>query len=335
MRITKDLLLTIARNTVAERTFRNRNIVCIYLVGSLTKEEPLLGGTTDIDLVFVHVDEPQQAREIVPVAEEFHLDIWHYEQSIFGQPRKLRTDAWVGSFIAQYALQMYDTQHFFEFTQAGVFAHFFLPSNVLVRAKSFMQPARQRWMNMQLQEKPFSAKGVADYLRCVYEAGNAIACISGSPLVERRFILDLPARTEAIERPGLGSGLIDLFTKSEMPNDQWQSWLDNWERAFNVLNEEQEVPEDFQTARKAYYRQAVEVLSSDNPQAAMWVLLWVWSRMVELLPMRSVEYKEWHEFCAQANLDRSHFQERLAALDAYLEVVEDTLDEYAQLNGLV
>ena len=334
MRITKDLLMNFARNTVVERTFRNSDIMCIYLVGSLTREEPLLGGTTDIDLVFVHMDDPPMAREIVPVVDEVHLDLWHYPISVFGQPRNLRTNAWIGSFIAQYALEMYDTQHFFEYTQSGVSSGFFLPSNMHQRAHSFCRGARERWMDMQMQEKSFSSIKLANYLHALYESGNAIACLSGNPLVERRFLLELPACAHTLQKPELYSGLVELFTKPELPGDQWQLWLENWDAAYGLLNDRQDSIPQFHHARKAYYRQAIEVLASDNPQAALWLLLWTWTQIVEQLPARSAEQNVWHEFCAQIDLDRSHFEERLVALDGYLEGVESTLEEYARQNGV-
>ena len=44
---------------------------------SLLTEHPFLGNTTDIDIVFVHAEEPQVSREILPVTAEVHLDLRH------------------------------------------------------------------------------------------------------------------------------------------------------------------------------------------------------------------------------------------------------------------
>ena len=53
MRITPELLFKIAEDTVAERTESNPAIIAAFLVGSVWDGEPVLGGTADIDLVFI------------------------------------------------------------------------------------------------------------------------------------------------------------------------------------------------------------------------------------------------------------------------------------------
>ncbi|MCJ7774152.1 MAG: hypothetical protein MUP22_13595, partial [Desulfobacterales bacterium] len=99
MRITKDLLLLTAKDAVKRALFDSNDIVCAYLTGSIIREDPLIGGTTDIDLIYVHSIDAPGKREIVPITEDYHLDISHFSQSFFSQPRKLRADAWVGSFL--------------------------------------------------------------------------------------------------------------------------------------------------------------------------------------------------------------------------------------------
>ena len=49
MRITRDSLLRIVQDTVAQRTRADRSLLAIYLCGSLLEEDFLLGGTTDLD----------------------------------------------------------------------------------------------------------------------------------------------------------------------------------------------------------------------------------------------------------------------------------------------
>ena len=65
MRITRETLLKIARDTAAQRARASRDILCIYLTGSLTTDQPLLGGVTDIDLIIVHGSEPPVEREVL------------------------------------------------------------------------------------------------------------------------------------------------------------------------------------------------------------------------------------------------------------------------------
>ena len=54
MRITRDLLLNTARNTIKRQTLGGHDLLCAYLTGALIYDQPMLGGITDIDLVYVH-----------------------------------------------------------------------------------------------------------------------------------------------------------------------------------------------------------------------------------------------------------------------------------------
>ena len=96
MRITRDLLLNLARENAAKLAARDRSVLCIYLVGSLLREDPFLGGVTDIDMVCVHDHTPTAGREIVRINADVHLDVAHLAQSVFEHPRRLRANPWVG-----------------------------------------------------------------------------------------------------------------------------------------------------------------------------------------------------------------------------------------------
>ena len=78
MRVTRQSLVRIAKETTQERVYNDRTIVAAYLTGSLVGEaDPMLGGTADIDLVLVHDGPPSLTRQIVKLTPDFHLDIRH------------------------------------------------------------------------------------------------------------------------------------------------------------------------------------------------------------------------------------------------------------------
>ena len=53
MRITRSTLHKIAKDTVAQRVKTDHNVMAALLVGSTLFEDPFIGHTTDIDIVFV------------------------------------------------------------------------------------------------------------------------------------------------------------------------------------------------------------------------------------------------------------------------------------------
>jgi tRNA nucleotidyltransferase (CCA-adding enzyme) len=44
-------------------------VISIYMTGSLRRDDPLLGGTADIDLYIVHDSKPEAEREVVRLSD--------------------------------------------------------------------------------------------------------------------------------------------------------------------------------------------------------------------------------------------------------------------------
>ena len=65
-------------------------LVAAYLTGSLRSENPFLGNTTDIDIVFIHAEELSIRREVLPLTPEVHLDIVHNPRRDYKKPKELR-----------------------------------------------------------------------------------------------------------------------------------------------------------------------------------------------------------------------------------------------------
>ena len=334
MRITRNSLMKLAKAKVAEMVYNDRSLVCVYLTGSMLRDEPLLGGTIDIDLICVHRSEPLAAREIVRFTDEVHLDIAHYDQQLFQQPRALREDPWLGSYLCEDPIVLHVQQHWFEFVQAGVSDQFYRAENILKRCRPQAEAARQIWLAFysgQVEEGP---QQLQKYLAAMEHAANAIACLNGAPLTERRFLLDYPARTVAIQRPGLAAGLEDLISQGGIPLDTWQTWLNIWGDAFDSASQTENAPARLHATRKAYYLRAMEAMWSENPAAALWPFLQTWSRMRGLLHRGNPALQAWDEIAEKLALTPAHMENRLDALDAYLDMVEETLDVWQKNQGL-
>lgn len=334
MRITRDLLLSTARNTVDRYTYGSHDLVCAYITGSLVYDDPLLGGSTDIDLVYVHSIDAPVKREIIPVTEDFHLDIAHLHESVFSQPRNLRKDPWIGSFLCHYPIAIFDQGHWFEYTQAGVFAHFFIPANVISRVKPFAERARSGWLNLQISEGGFNPHSLQAYLQIIRDAANAIACLTSVPLTHRRFLVDYPSRAQNLQMPGLASGLVDLILPVEPIEPNWEGWLSTWRRDFSRLQTLPEKPLRYGEGRLSYYEKAIEGLSGTQQDAALWILLWTWTDISALLQTGAEDHQGYREFCQSLSLGSDQFQARIQALDAYLDMVEETIERWSASNGL-
>ena len=333
MRITRDLLLNTARDTIKHHTYGGHDLICAYLTGSLIYDQPLLGGVTDIDMVYVHSGESPCAREIVPLTEDIHLDIAHFPQSTFSQPRNLRTDPWVGSFLCQDPLMLYDSQHWFEYTQAGTAAQFYQPTNVLQRVKFFSGQARTSWLSLQMKQEDFITSSLPAYLKILKNAANAIACLTSVPLTDRRLLIDFPQRAQNLQMPGLVGGFTDLILPEEPVEPEWDTWIANWKASYELLLKQPEVPTGLSNGRLTYYEKAILELSETNQEAALWIMLWTWSKISALLPSDCTESTAFSNFCSSLSLSESLLSARLASMDTYLDTVEEVIDNWAYTNG--
>lgn len=333
MRLTRDLLIDSARTTAEEMQIRHDDLVCVYLTGSVQEEEPLIGGTTDIDLICVHSIHAPAAREILPLGENCHLDIAHYTQSQYGKSKTLRLNPWLGSFICYKPLVLFDSQHWFEYTQAGVYAQFLQPEVVVQRVEPFIKEARKLWLELSHNQAEANVDNLWKYLKSLESAGNALACLVGVPMTERRFITDLPVRCEALERPGLVAGLIDLYLPMDNIEYSWERWLEEWRACLLAANTKKNFPVNIHSLRIPYFEKAIQAMLTENQAQSLWTLLRTWTMAAAQFAKRSPETESWRKCIRTIQLDKEHFSTRLQSLDVYLEAVEDTISNWAKQNG--
>ena len=335
MRVTRESLIRIAKETAQERAFNDRDIIAGYLTGSLVSSEtdPMLGGTADIDIIFVHAEEPKHRREFVKLTPDFHLDISHRAKAEFKRPRELRLDPWLGWEMYD-PLLLYEREKFFEFIQAGLRAgfEFNAPAPALQRSRLLLSHARGIWRELLLLGDPVTPKDVAQYMKALYHAVNAVAELSGPPLQERRLLLEFPSRAETAQRAGMTDGLLDLLGALNLDPSSIDGWLADWKLAFESAMENNRVDPRIHPARLNYYEKAIKaLLAGETPHAALWPLLQTWTLAVDVLPDQT---GAWTSACGQLGFTSARMEEHVNGLDQYLDEVEILLDELATQHGL-
>jgi len=336
MRVTRESLIKIAKETAQERAFNDRDIIAAYLTGSLATDEvdPMLGGTADIDIILVHKEEPKHRREFVRLTPDFHVDISHRAKSEFKRPRELRLDPWLGWEMYDPQL-LFEREKFFEFVQAGLRAGFEFnsPALALQRSRSLLSHGRQIWRDLLEISDMVTPKDVLQYMKSLYHAVNAVAELSGPPLQERRLMLDFAIRAETAQRPGMEAALVGLMGASALDASTMQAWLPEWKSAFESASESGRVDPRIHLTRFNYYEKAMlAMLEGEKPVAALWSLLQTWTLAVEVLP--DMAGNSWRAACGQLGLTAVGIEERVDALDHFLDEVESLLDELAAQHGL-
>ncbi len=335
MRITRESLITLSKTSAADLAKRDSTLICIYLTGSLLGQDFMLGNTADIDLVCVHSGRySAPAREVKRVSGEITLDIAHLSDTRFGEPRTLRQDVWLGSFLWQGVNVLYDAEHWFEFVQAGATAQFMSPENIFFRARSLADHARQLWRYLDEQPPENTTQKVDLFFQALEHGGNAIACLTGVPLTIRRYWQKLPLRAIEAGAPELAGSLQRLVT-GEIPGDElWQKWFEQWNVILNEAGKQPKCPAELLPCRRKYYSETISFLRTENSLAALWILLRTGLKAGMSCRSNSPVHKQLAKVTEVLGFGDDNFSERLKGLDEWLDNLESLLDDTARRNGL-
>jgi len=334
MRVTRETLIRLAKERAQEHAFNEKDILAAYLTGSLLKEDPFLGGVTDIDLVYVSRDKPARTREIVPLTPDFHLDILYRAEADYDPPRELRVNPWLGYEIYDPML-LYESHHFFEFTQAAARAGFEFNATdlVLQRCRKLLANSRSIWFDLMDVRESVKPVQVRQYLDSVFLAANAVAELSGPPLPERRLLMDFQGRAEQARRPGFGAGLVGLLGGTNLPLATLESWLPKWQATFIAAAETGNADLSVHTARVNYYLKSFEaMLEGDAPIVIIWPILRTWTYAA--LVLDEPQTADWSEACKQIGLLGTSFEQKVQGLDHFIDEIEIRFDEIAEEHGL-
>lgn len=335
MHISADLLIRLANEAIAKRLRQPNDIVAIYLTGSVLKEDSLIGGTTDIDLVMVHKEIPETEREIQRISYEISLDIQHHHQSFYAYPRRLRLNPWLGYALTNHNSILYDSNHWLEFIQAGVSSQFLSPETLYDRARFFGEKTRTDWFELEdPQARTFSA-WMKGYFQTISTVANAVACLSGPALTTRRFMLDFPARAAAIEHLSLTGDLARLIGNEAMSDEVYAEWRPAWEQALISAGKTPNCPADLFPARKAYYLNCCDALVEANAShAALWPLLQTWQQAADVLANNPAQQETWISFLAVLGFSEANQEKALVQLDQFIDQSELVLAEWKNRYNL-
>lgn len=328
MRITPQKLWAWARQFARELQGKP-DLLTIYLSGSLLSRSPLLGGTTDIDLVCIWNHSPQWPQELRLLPAGVALDIRHYPRTRFEPARGLRTDPWMGTEVAA-AQPLWDPRHFFDRVQANVRSHFLDPEIAFRRAWSLLSRAREIWL--QLPSYRDLSVFVEHGLQVIYQAAHVPATLRGYVLPPRRFLQAFGVLTQMFNQPHWMASVLQLLGAPHISPQQLHDWLEPWSRTFDAALATQPVRDPvLHPARKTYFALGIQaLLQSEPPMQALYPLMWTWTLAAQRLAedqrgpwLEAVQALGWHQREAW-----------MTHLDTWLDEQEAFLEQWAQTHGL-
>jgi hypothetical protein len=131
----------------------------------------------------------------------------------------------------------------------------------------------------------------------------------------------------------LAAGLLGLLGAPHTDAASLTNLLPAWSADFIAAGKHPDADVRLHPARHDYYHKAFEaMLDSNNAVAILWPLLQTWTLAACALP--ADQRSGWQQTCQSLGLLGADFEERVAALDHYLDQIEELLEEKAAENGL-
>ena len=120
---------------------------------------------------------------------------------------------------------------------------------------------------------------------------------------------------------------------SNVDSQALATMLDEWQNTYQALPQADRHPR-LHPLRLNYYRKAFDaILGSDQPENVLWPLLRTWTLAASALPESDPGYQAWRDAVHQLGLIGAGFSERILALDAFLEQVEETITTWGVNEG--
>jgi hypothetical protein len=331
--IERATLINIARDTATHRMAARRSLLSAYVAGSVAANEPLLGDATDIDLILIDAEPPPLAREIIPLTEQVVLDIQTRHQSEYANPKTLRVHPWRGPEMCE-PLFINDPRHVFELAQASARGQFHRADFVAARARAFLALARD---NLHVTALPGAAPTApvtfGDLCLTLLHTANAAITLTGFPGAGRRLMLKLEVAARKLGRADLYDEMMAIIGPAQVERPLAEALLAQWSAAYRQGQTEAE--ELIHPARRAIYERGFQALiQADRAAEGLWLLLFTWQALVKHLSTTSAHAEAWAHFLNILGMaDPDSFHARGLQARAYLDLVTDAVEQWAEKNG--
>ena len=329
MKIERQLLIELAEREAIQRG-ETSDVISGYLIGSVARGDPQVGGAADIDLVLIHDQPPVKSREVVRLSHQVHLDIAHHSRERYARPSELRIDPWLGPALCE-PVFLYDPQHFFEWAQAGARGQYYRPDHMLARSLAFQRKAVQAASIL-----PVTGRWVHVYLQALMNSANAVASLTGFPVAGRRVGVDLAAAAQTLEYPDLWGGYLNLLGAPHLQSWSMPELLTSWAKTFDAAtrsaSDEMLVP-----PRRDYYLSAFQELTEQGQdKALLWPLLQTWETASYSLDGNETEgelVQVWNRLLDTLQLSGSWHSNRMTELGSFIEANQSWIDAWTERHG--
>jgi hypothetical protein len=129
-------------------------------------------------------------------------------------------------------------------------------------------------------------------------------------------------------------GFLTLTGAESLTVNEIEQMLPSWDAAFRLAGKQEIVPPDLHPSRKDYYYKAFQSFLDDGlPFAVVMPLLRTWNKAICGILSTTPEYDDWLQSMSLFRLGKGDFADRVDALDAYLDHLDELLEKWANDHG--
>ena len=329
MKYTREILLDLSKDLVAKRFENDQKVDAVFLLGSVRPEDAQIDHPTDVDLLVLHNGDISRERELVKISPDYHFDIFFEETSMYNNPKELRSDGWRGWAMWDPCL-LHQKGRFFEYTQSILRSQFDEPKNIIARAKHFSASSRQQWESFTSEQAKTIPK---TFLKAVYNAANAFACLARPPYTKRYFLSQFFVQATEMDATDLITSLLDCICETRNP-DIARKGIQQWEHCYSLATQAF-ASYTIHPLRQNYYLDAItSQAQSEFPAAALWPYTFTWAYISEESQSNKEIADAWTKVSRELGYSPTKFPDRLHALDLFLEQIEDIIQQVSDDYGV-
>jgi hypothetical protein len=124
---------------------------------------------------------------------------------------------------------------------------------------------------------------------------------------------------------------MGLLGGSQVDTAVLRGWLPIWQKDYLSPDSP---PVRIHPARLHYYQRAfVALLDGENPQAVLWPMLRTWTLAASCFSAGAPQRQGWQGAGERLGLLGTAFRQRIEALDAFLDTIDESLDAWGREHG--
>jgi hypothetical protein len=227
-------LLKLARDFVQQKRLEMRSLEGAFLVGSVARQEALLGGVVDLDIWLIDFSESEIAFPYVWLSNDVHIEFRRFSPSAFENKRALRGDPYLGPALFS-AVPLYDPRHMLDLIQASLRSTYDSPENVYLRARNGYQQAQTAFKELGRYLRsavpiPVPVKVLQNLHALVFHASIALMTLNRNYASGRRHFVLFNSAAHALQQAELSQMAYQVLGFEGLGADDFHTLLGEWEQ---------------------------------------------------------------------------------------------------------